>query len=444
MAELFGTDGIRGEANLSLTGELARQVGHFCGYRFSLEGRGKIIIGRDTRLSSPMLEAALVLGITQGGSDVYLTGVVSTPTIAYLMTQTDFDCGIMISASHNVFSDNGIKIFSAGGYKIDEKLQADISANILKQSAIPYALKHKIGRVYDYSYAVDNYYTYLKSLFTYDLSAFKIGLDLANGSATRGAKQLFSAFNAQLVVINDQPDGVNINHQCGSTHLSALQALVLKEKCDVGFAFDGDADRMLAVDANGEVVNGDQLLFILANYLATQGQLKDETLVITQMSNYGLLKALKTAGLNSVITSVGDKYVYEAMALDNYTLGGEQSGHMILKQHANTGDGQLAALKVLEVMLASGKSLAELAQPVRLYPQLLVNVPVSDKTAVLTNARLKTKVNQIEQQLIDAGRVLVRASGTENLIRVMVEAATDEICQSLVNEVVELINEITS
>lgn len=442
MGNLFGTDGIRGKANDYLTVDIAYQIGRYCGYHYNVENKGKILIGRDTRLSGSMLEAALVAGITSSGCDVYLLGICATPCVAYLLSQEDFDCGIMISASHNVYSDNGIKVFMHGGVKISEQLQEEISAAITNKVELPLALDDKIGRVYDYQLGVQKYYDHLKAQVSYDLTGMKIGLDLANGSATIGAQALFESFGAEVVVIGNQPNGININDHCGSTHLEKLQALVKEKQCDVGFAFDGDADRMMAVDEHGNVVDGDKIMYMCALYKKERGLLAHNVLVTTQMSNIGLYKALKAVGIESVVTNVGDKYVYEAMSRDGYVIGGEQSGHIIFGRFANTGDGQFSALKALEVMKVKQQPLSRLTEAVMIYPQLLQNVAVSDKKQVLEDENLLALIQRLSTELGDSGRILVRASGTENLVRVMVEAETDELCQSIVDTVVKQVEKV--
>jgi len=443
MGKYFGTDGFRGEANVNLTVEHAYKVGRFLGWFYGKEhkdNKAKVVIGKDTRRSSYMFEYSLVAGLTASGADVYLLHVTTTPSVSYVARTEDFDCGIMISASHNLFYDNGIKLINSSG----EKMREDVIDEIEKyldgeMGELPFAVKGNIGRTVDYSAGRNRYMGYLMSLAIYSFKGMRVGLDLSNGSAWSIAKGVFDALGAKTYVINAQPDGININASCGSTHMESLQELVKREHLDVGFAYDGDADRCLCVDENGDVIDGDLILYIYGSYMKERGKLISDTVVTTIMSNFGLYKAFDAAGINYEKTAVGDKYVYENMLNNGYRLGGEQSGHIIFSKYATTGDGILTSLKMMEVMIAKKKSLSQLASPVTIFPQVLKNIKVLDKKKTQDDIDVKAAVNKVTQELGDNGRILVRESGTEPVVRVMVEAATLEICQKCVEEVIEVI-----
>ena len=442
MGKYFGTDGFRGEANVNLTVEHAFKVGRFIGWYYGQDGAHKVrvVIGKDTRRSSYMFEDALSAGLTASGADVYLLHVTTTPSVSYITRTEDFDCGIMISASHNPFYDNGIKLINAQGHKMDAEVEAKIEAYIDGEiGEIPYATREKIGRTVDYAAGRNRYIGHLISLATRSFKDKRVGLDCSNGSASSIAKSVFDALGAKTYVINSEPDGTNINRNCGSTHIEVLKEFVKEKKLDVGFAYDGDADRCLAVDENGNLIDGDLILYICGKYLREQGRLNGDTIVTTVMSNLGLYKACDKIGLKYEKTAVGDKYVYENMLQNNFSLGGEQSGHIIFSKYATTGDGILTSLMLMEVMLEKKQSLATLAEPVKIYPQLLKNVRVFDKKTARENPAMQAAVAKVAEELGNDGRILVRESGTEPLIRVMVEAATDELCEKYVNSVIDVI-----
>ena len=442
MGKYFGTDGFRGEANVNLTVEHAFKVGRFLGWYYGQndDHKVKVVIGKDTRRSSYMFEDALSAGLTASGADVYLLHVTTTPSVSYITRTEEFDCGIMISASHNPFYDNGLKLINAQGQKMEAEVEAKVEAYIDGEiGEVPYAKRDKIGRTVDYSAGRNRYIGRLISLATRSFKGKRIGLDCSNGSASTIAKSVFDALGAKTYVINNEPDGTNINTNCGSTHIDVLQAFVKEKGLDAGFAYDGDADRCLAVDENGNVVDGDLILYICGRYLKEQGNLRNDTIVTTVMSNLGLYKACDKVGLKYEKTAVGDKYVYENMLQNGHILGGEQSGHIIYSKYATTGDGILTSLMLMEVMLEKKKTLAELAEPVKIYPQLLKNVRVVDKKVARENAAMLAAVDAVAKELGDDGRNLVRESGTEPLIRVMVEASTDELCAKYVNQVIEVI-----
>lgn len=440
MGKYFGTDGFRGEANVNLTVEHAYKVGRFIGWYFGQEHKCKVVIGKDTRRSSYMFEYSLVAGLTASGADAYLLHVTTTPSVSYVVRTEDFDCGIMISASHNPFYDNGIKLINDRGEKIQESVIEKIEAYLDgKTEEIPFALKENIGCTVDYVAGRNRYMGYLISLATYSFKGKRIGLDCANGSASQVAKSVFDALGAKTYVINNEPDGTNINTNCGSTHIEGLCDLVREKSLDAGFAFDGDADRCLCVDEKGNIIDGDLILYIYGSYMKDRGKLINNTVVTTVMSNFGLYKAFDAAGIEYEKTAVGDKYVYECMQTNGHRLGGEQSGHIIFSKYASTGDGILTALKMMEVMLAKKKPLSELAAPVTIYPQLLKNVRVTDKKKAQDDEAVKAAVDAVAKALGDDGRILVRESGTEPLVRVMVEAKSDEICQKYVDQVVDVI-----
>ncbi len=440
MGKYFGTDGFRGEANVVLTVEHAFKVGRFLGWYYSQEHKARIVIGKDTRRSSYMFEDALSAGLTASGADVYLLHVTTTPSVSYVTRTEDFDCGIMISASHNVFYDNGIKLINAQGRKMDAEVEAKIEAYIDGEfGEIPYATREKIGRTVDYSAGRNRYIGHLISMATRSFKDKRVALDCSNGSASTIAKSVFDALGAKTYVINSEPDGTNINKDCGSTHIEHLQRYVVENRLDAGFAYDGDADRCLAVDEKGKLVDGDLILYICGKYLKEQGRLNGDTIVTTIMSNLGLYKACDKVGLKYEKTAVGDKYVSENMTANNYSLGGEQSGHIIFSKYATTGDGILTSLLIMEVMLEKKQSLAKLTEEVTIYPQLLKNVRVADKKAARENPSVIEAIAKVTEELGDNGRILVRESGTEPVIRVMVEAETNELCAKYVKQVTDVI-----
>ena len=437
MGKYFGTDGFRGEANVKLTVEHAFKVGRYLGWYYGRDHKARIVIGKDTRRSSYMFEYALAAGITASGADAYLLHVTTTPSVSYVVRTEGFDCGIMISASHNPFYDNGIKVINGLGHKLEAEVEEKIEAYIDGATEErPLATGADIGRTVDFAAGRNRYIGYLISLPTRSFKNMRVGLDCANGSASAIAKSVFDALGAKTYVINNEPDGTNINTNCGSTHIEVLQKFVEEKQLDVGFAYDGDADRCIAVDENGEVVDGDRIMYICGKYMKEQGALKDDTIVTTVMSNLGLYKACDKAGIRYEKTAVGDKYVYENMTKNGFQLGGEQSGHIIFSKHATTGDGILTSLKVMEVILEKKASLAALASEVKIYPQLLQNLRVQDMDAVLNAPSVQKAIAEVEERLGTEGRVLVRKSGTEPLLRVMVEAQTDELCEENVLHII--------
>ena len=438
MSKYFGTDGFRGEANVDLTAEHAFKIGRFIGWYF---GRGKgcnVVIGKDTRRSSYMYECALAAGLTSSGADAYLLHVTTTPSVSYIARVDDFDCGVMISASHNPYHDNGIKLINGDGEKMEQSVLDEIEKyldGLVPEP--PLAVGADIGRTVDYSAGRNRYIGYLISLSTHSYKGVKVGLDCANGSTWMIAKSVFDALGADTYVISARPDGLNINVDCGSTHLANLQKLVREEGLDVGFAFDGDADRCLAVDENGEVVSGDKIMYICARHMKDRGRLDTNTVVTTVMSNLGLYKALDAAGINYEKTAVGDKYVWENMRENGHLIGGEQSGHIIFSKYATTGDGLITALKVMQAMLDTRQPLSKLCEPVTIYPQVLKNVVVDDKDSTLADSAVTAAVAAEEARLGDRGRVLLRKSGTEPLLRVMAEAETDDECERSVDAIID-------
>ncbi len=445
MGKYFGTDGFRGEANVGLNVEHAFKVGRFLGAYYSEKHpgtRAKIVIGKDTRRSSYMFESALVSGLTASGADAYLMHVTPTPSVSYIVRVDDFDCGIMISASHNPFYDNGIKIINGQGFKLEAEVEEKIEKYIDGEGPdYPLAVKDAIGRTVDYAAGRNRYIGYLMTIATRNFQNVRVGLDCANGAAYIVAKSVFEAMGAKVYVINNEPDGTNINTNCGSTHIEGLQALVKEKGLDVGFAYDGDADRCLCVDENGELVDGDKILYICGRYMAAKGELNNNTVVTTVMSNLGLYKAFDMKGIKYEKTAVGDKYVFENMMENNHSLGGEQSGHIIFSKHATTGDGVLTSIKIMEVMLDSKRKLSELFTSLTIYPQLLVNLKVKSKPEAKADPDVCAVVKQVEEALGDNGRILIRESGTEPLIRVMVEAESDEICKKYVYMVIDKLKE---
>ncbi len=440
MGKYFGTDGFRGEANVVLTVEHAFKVGRFLGWFYGQDHKAKVVIGKDTRRSSYMFEDALSAGLTSSGADVYLLHVTTTPSVSYVVRTEEFDCGIMISASHNVFYDNGIKLINAQGRKMDAEIEAQVEAYIDGEfGEIPYATRERVGRTIDYSAGRNRYIGHLISMATRSFKDKRVGLDCSNGSASTIAKSVFDALGAKTYVIHSEPDGTNINKDCGSTHIESLQRYVVENRLDVGFAYDGDADRCLAVDENGKLVDGDLILYVCGKYLKEQGRLNGDTIVTTIMSNLGLYKACDKVGLKYEKTAVGDKYVSENMTQNNYSLGGEQSGHIIFSKYATTGDGILTSLLLMEVLMEKKQSLAKLTEEVTIYPQLMKNVRVADKKAARENPEVQKAIAAVSEKLGENGRILVRESGTEPVIRVMVEAESNELCNKYVKEVIDVI-----
>ncbi len=442
MGKYFGTDGFRGEANVNLTVEHAYKVGRFLGYYYGQDHKAKIVIGKDTRRSSYMFEYSLVAGLTASGADAYLLHVTTTPSVSFVARTEEFDCGIMISASHNPYYDNGIKIINGKGYKLESTIENLIEKYIDGETGeIPFAKREDIGKTVDYAMGRNRYIGYLISLATRSFKELRVGLDCSNGSASTIAKGVFDALGAKTYVIHNEPNGLNINDNCGSTHITALQEFVKEKGLDVGFAYDGDADRCLAVDDKGNIVDGDLIMYLCGSYLKERGELNNNTVVTTVMSNLGLYKAFDKAGIRYEKTAVGDKYVFENMMQNGHSLGGEQSGHIIFKKYATTGDGILTSLKITEVILEKKAKISELLKDIKIYPQLLKNVPVADKAAAIQDVDVQKAVGLVEQALRDDGRVLLRESGTEALIRVMVEAKTDELCAEYVDSIVKVLKE---
>ena len=445
MGKYFGTDGFRGEANVDLTVEHAYRVGRFLGWYYGKRAKAercRVVIGKDTRRSSYMFEYSLVSGLTASGADVSLLHVTTTPSVSHVIRTEDFDCGIMISASHNPYYDNGIKIMNGSGEKLEESVILEIERYLDGEAEeIPLARREKIGRTQDFSAGRNRYIGYLISIATRSFKGKKVGLDCSNGSASSVAKSVFDALGADTFVIHNEPDGLNINHDCGSTHIESLQRFVVENHLDVGFAYDGDADRCLAVDESGAVVDGDLILYVCGKYMKEQGLLRNNKIVTTVMSNLGLYKALDREGIGYEKTAVGDKYVYENMAKTGNCLGGEQSGHIIFSKYASTGDGILTSLKIMEVMLEKKQQLSRLTSEVTILPQLLKNVRVTDKNAAWEDADVQRAVKAVEEALGGEGRILLRQSGTEPLIRVMAEAATQELCAKYVDQIIEVMKE---
>lgn len=447
MGKYFGTDGYRGEANVNLTADSAFRVGKFLGWYYGKDKKDgekcRIVIGKDTRRSSYMFEYAIAAGITATGADAYLLHVTTTPSVAYVARSEDFDCAVMISASHNPYYDNGLKVINGNGEKLGEDVIAEIEAYLDGETPeVPLATKDKIGRTVDFAAGRNRYIGYLISLATKSFKDKKVALDCSNGSASSIAKSVFDALGADTFVIHNEPNGTNINDNCGSTHIESLQKFVVEKGCDVGFAYDGDADRCLAVDAEGNLVDGDQIMYVCGCYMKEKGQLQDDTIVTTVMSNFGLYKALDAVGIKYEKTQVGDRFVYENMLQNGFSLGGEQSGHIIFMRHATTGDGILTSIKVMETMLAMKKSLKDLAAPFTVFPQLLKNVRVEDKEKAQKDPKVLAAVDKVTEELGSDGRILLRASGTEPLVRVMVEADTMEKCEKYVSQVIDVMKEL--
>ena len=441
MGKYFGTDGIRGEANKTLTSDTAYKVGRFIGDYYLKNGKGKIVIGKDTRLSSSMFECLLAAAISASGSDAYLLDYCSTPSLAYVAMADKFDCGIMISASHNPYVDNGIKIFGNNGIKLNEDIENKIEEYIDNPCGIEFKIGADIGHIYHYEKGKEEYKKWLNNLYPVDLSGYKLLVDLANGSNCVMAKDVLNKTHASVTYINDDFNGININNNCGSTHLKMLQDKIKEADYDLGFAFDGDADRVLFVDKKGEVIDGDQIMYILSNYLKKHNKLTNNTLVTTVMSNMGLFKALEKCDIKTSITPVGDKNVLDCMLNNNYCIGGEQSGHIIYSSDANFGDGLKTALLLLTALKEMNVDIKKACEDLIIYPQLLVNQRVKDKNVVLNDETIKNEIDNINKELGDNGRILVRPSGTEPLIRVMVEAKSDELCKDYVYSVIDLIKD---
>ena len=454
MGRYFGTDGFRGEANENLTADHAYKVGRFLGWYYGELKRqkgddtpAKIVIGKDTRRSSYMFEYSIVGGLTASGADAYLLHVTTTPSVAYIARVDEFDCGIMISASHNPYYDNGIKLINGNGEKMDEETISLVEDYIdgklevfgQKWEEVPFAHREHIGCTVDYISGRNRYVGYLISLGMYSFRGIKVGLDCANGSSWNIAKSVFDALGAKTYVINASPDGTNINMNAGSTHIEGLCRYVVENGLDVGFAYDGDADRCLCVDEKGNVISGDHILYIYGAYMKERGKLLNNTVVTTVMSNFGLYKAFDELGIGYAKTAVGDKYVYEYMTKNSCRIGGEQSGHIIFSKYASTGDGILTSLKMMEVMMAKKKKMSELAEPLKIYPQVLENIRVTDKKAAQQDGDVQAAVKAVAQELGESGRILVRESGTEPLVRVMVEAADEDICRRYVDSVINVI-----
>ena len=448
MGKYFGTDGFRGEAGITLTSEHAYKIGRFLGWYYSDGGKRKVnvVVGKDTRRSSYMFEYSIVAGLTASGADVYMLHVTTTPSVSYVAVGDDFDCGVMISASHNPFYDNGIKLINSKGEKIDdatiEKIEWYLDGEFDKLGLsgvdIPFATGENVGKITDYSAGRNRYIGYLISLSRYSFKDFRVGLDCANGSAWMIAKSVFEALGAKVYALGVTPDGLNINNGVGSTHIEHLAEFVKEKELDIGFAFDGDADRCIAVDEKGQVINGDHILYILAKDLKARGQLENNTVVTTVMSNMGLYLAFDKEGIDYVATKVGDRYVYENMQESGNCLGGEQSGHIIIRKFATTGDGILTAIKVMEAVVGSKLTLSKLAEDVKMLPQVMKNVRVSDKSAVMNNEAVRAAAEAVGNELHGRGRVLLRPSGTEPVVRVMVEAESEDVCVECIDRIIDV------
>ena len=441
MGKYFGTDGARGRVNENLTLDMAVRIGQYLGWYYGKERHAKIIIGKDTRLSSDMFEMGLAAGATSTGANVYLLGVCPTPSVSYLIRKEHFDCGIMVSASHNPYYDNGIKLFNHEGCKMNPEIEEAVEQYIDGKISVPLAKDDALGNVIEWSEGLEIYESWLKEIVNIDLSGMKIAVDLANGSATATAVETLSALGATVEAIHNSPNGININTECGSTHPQSLQKMMREGNYDVGFAFDGDADRLIAVDEEGNLFNGDYTLYVCGRYMKKKNTLNKNTVVTTVMANLGLYHAFRDNVIDYEQTAVGDKYVFECMQNNDYRVGGEQSGHIIFLEHAVTGDGLLTALKLLEIKVDKKKSLKELGKDLFIYPQLLVNVEVKDKNKTMESPELKAKIDEVAAELGDEGRILVRPSGTEPLVRVMVEAKTDELCHDYVYRIIDFIKE---
>lgn len=443
MGKYFGTDGVRGIANKSLTPETAFKIGRIAGYIFTKEDKKpRVLIGQDTRISGPMFEGALIAGLISIGAEIMRLGVISTPGVAYLTKVTNAEMGIMISASHNPFEDNGIKIFGPNGFKLTDEQEAEIERLMdLEGDTLPRPVGKDIGMVSNYFEGSQKYLSYLQETVDNDFTDIHIGLDCAHGATSSLAAHLFADLEAEIYTIGNNPNGTNINDGVGSNHPENLQAMVKEKELDIGLAFDGDGDRLIAIDEQGNVVDGDQIMYICATYLEEKNQLKNDTVVTTVMSNLGFHKALEKKGINVVATDVGDRYVLEQLREGDYNFGGEQSGHIIFLNHSTSGDGMLTAIQLIDIMKETGKPLSELAAEMTIYPQMLKNVPVNDKHQALSNSNIMAEIERAKDELGETGRVLVRPSGTESLIRVMVEAETKEECEKYVNQLANAIDE---
>ncbi|MCM3716088.1 phosphoglucosamine mutase [Halalkalibacter oceani] len=440
MGNYFGTDGVRGVANTELTPELAFKLGRMGGYVLTKHTeKPRVIIGRDTRISGEMLESALIAGLLSIGAEVMRLGVISTPGVAFLTKALSANAGVMISASHNPVPDNGIKFFGPDGFKLLDEQEQEIERYLDSEDELPRPTGGALGQVSDYYEGGQKYLQFLKQTVQEDFSGIHIALDCAHGSASSLAPHLFADLEADISTMGTAPNGVNINDGCGSTHPEALSTFVLERGAQIGLAFDGDADRLIAVDEKGQIVDGDKIMFICAKYMKEQGWLKHGTVVSTVMSNLGFYKALEEEGIIAKQTAVGDRYVMEEMRKGGYNLGGEQSGHIIFLDHITTGDGLLSALQLVNIMKMTNKPLSELAAQMQTYPQKLVNIRVSDKHAVSENEAVKAAIDKVEDDMNGEGRVLVRPSGTEPLVRVMVEAQSEELCDRYVDEIATVV-----
>jgi len=440
LGKYFGTDGVRGVANKSLTPEIAFKLGRIAGYTFTKDGKKpKVLIGLDTRISGPMFEGALIAGLMSIGAEVMRLGVISTPGVAYLTKVTNAELGIMVSASHNPYEDNGIKLFGPNGFKLTDLQEEEIERLMDEEDMLPRPVGKDIGIISNYFEGSQKYLSYLQETVDNDFTDMHIGLDCAHGATSSLAAHLFADLEAEIYTIGNNPNGMNINDGVGSNHPENLQAMVQEKELDIGLAFDGDGDRLIAVDEKGNIVNGDQIMYICATYLQEKNQLHKDTVVTTVMSNLGLRKALEKKGIKVVAANVGDRYVMEKMREDEYNFGGEQSGHIIFLNHTTSGDGMLTAIQLIDIMKETGKALSELAGEMIVYPQVLKNVPVHDKNQALSNSNIVAEIERVKDELGESGRVLVRPSGTESLIRVMVEAETKEACEDYVDQLVEVI-----
>ncbi|MBB5183772.1 phosphoglucosamine mutase [Catenisphaera adipataccumulans] len=441
MGKYFGTDGVRGRANEGLTLDMSIKIGQYLGWYYSKGKHAKILIGKDTRLSGDMFELGLASGATSMGAQVYLLGVCPTPSISYLVQKERFDCGIMVSASHNPYYDNGIKVFNHRGEKMEENVLLEIEKYMDGEISLDLATGSDLGEFVSWEDGLEIYMSWLKENVPVDLTGMKIACDLANGSATSTALETLDSLGATVEAINNSPNGLNINNKCGSTHPESLQRMMRENDYDIGFAFDGDADRLIAADSDGNLINGDYILYIGSRYLKSVNKLNKNMCVTTAMANLGLYKALDANKIDYIQTPVGDKYVFEEMQKNDYYIGGEQSGHIIFYEYEKTGDGLFTALMLLQIMKATGKTIQELSEGLFIYPQLLENVTVKDKQHALDDEALKEVIQGVADELGNEGRILVRPSGTEPLIRVMVEARTDELCRQYVGRVVNYMNE---
>lgn len=440
MGKYFGTDGVRGIANQDLTPEIAFKIGRIAGHTFTKEGKQpRVLIGQDTRVSGPMFEGALLSGFMSVGSEVMLLGTISTPGVAYLTKVTNADIGVMISASHNSYEDNGIKIFGPNGFKLSDESEAEIERLMDEEDTLPRPTAERLGILSKYFEGSQKYLSYLQETVDNDFTDIHVGLDCANGATSSLAAHLFADLDAEIYTIGNNPNGTNINDGVGSTHPEKMQDLVKDKELDIGLSFDGDGDRLIAVDENGDIVDGDQIIYICAKYLYENDQLKNNTVVTTVMSNLGFHKAMKELGVHVVTANVGDRYVMEKMREEDYNFGGEQSGHVIFLNHSTSGDGMLTGVQLINIMKETGKKLSELAEGMTIFPQILKNVPVANKREALEHPEIVAAIEKVEKELGDRGRVLVRPSGTESLIRIMVEAETEEACEEYVSQLIQVV-----